>query len=133
MDKDVNNISFESTMSENSETIEETDTATIEGVTLLLRQFAKDRLWDKYHTPRNIALAIMGEFGELAELFQFRGDKSIDEARPDNQSAGLIDIDWSAEEVDKVGQEIADVTIYLMRLADVCGVPLGEVSLRVIG
>ena len=126
MDKDVNNISFESTTSENSETVEETDTATIEGVMLLLRQFAKERLWDRYHTPRNIVLALMGEFGELAELFQWSGDES-------DQSAGLLDIEWSAEEVDKVGQEIADVTIYLMRLADVCGVPLGEVSLRVIG
>jgi hypothetical protein len=43
-----------------------------------------------------------------------------------------MSIGWSVEEVDKVGQEIADVTIYLMRLADVCGVSLGEVSLKLI-
>jgi dCTP diphosphatase len=57
-------------------------------------------------------LALTGELGELAEIFQFKGDD-------EEQSLSL-------EEQDKVGQEIADVTIYLLRLADVCEVSLGE-------
>jgi dCTP diphosphatase len=84
--------------------------------------------------PRNIALALLGEVGELAELFQWSSD--VDDKSKIKQSSvkddGLMSIGWSVEEVDKVGQEIADVTIYLMRLADVCGVSLGEVSLKLI-
>jgi dCTP diphosphatase len=76
------------------------------------RQFAIDREWLRYHTPRNLLLALMGELGELAEIFQFKGDD-------DNQSL-------SVDEQDKVAQEIADVTIYLFRLADVCGVSLKD-------
>lgn len=100
-------------------------------MTLLLRQFALDRLWDRFHTPRNVALALIGEVGELAELFQWSGD--VDETKSGDQTASLVAIGWKDEEVDKVGQEIADVTIYLIRLADVCGVSLGQVSLKLVG
>ena len=95
------------------------DTTTVEGITLLIRNFANERLWNRYHTPRNIALALLGEVGELAELFQWRGDEG-----------GRIEL--SEEELDKIGQEIADVTIYLLRLADVCHVRLGDVALQLL-
>ena len=54
-------------------------------------------------------MALMGELGELSELFQW--------CRDEPQSL-------SEEMVDKVGQEVADVTIYLIRLSDVCGIDL---------
>lgn len=76
----------------------------------ILRQFATDREWQKFHTPRNLLLALIGEVGELAELVQFKGD---------NSTCG-----FSASEIDKLGQELADVTIYLLRLGDVCGIDL---------
>lgn len=144
MDNNPNEISFESIMSEDPESADESDMYTVEGVTLLLRQFALERLWNRFHTPRNIALALIGEVGELAELFQWSGDVSNEpitenshsggnanpELTAENcQTKGLKSIGWSAEKVDKVGQEIADVSIYLLRLADVSGVSLGEVSL----
>ena len=141
MDTDVKNISFDSNTSEDAEmdngdtnetASQENDTATIEGVTLLLQKFASDRLWNRYHTPRNIALALMGEVGELAELFQWHGDVGGNDDGVNIQAADLLGAGWSDEEVDKVGQEIADVSIYLMRLADVCGVSLGEVSVKLI-
>ncbi|KAL3782829.1 hypothetical protein ACHAW5_000101 [Stephanodiscus triporus] len=50
------------------------DDITVEGITLMIRNFANERQWYRYHTPRNIALAILGELGELAELFQWLGD-----------------------------------------------------------
>jgi len=93
------------------------DTFTIEGITLLIRNFASERLWNRYHTPRNIALALMGEVGELAELFQWKGD-----------AGGEIEL--KEEELDKIGQEIADVSIYLLRLADVCHVALFTLKCR---
>jgi NTP pyrophosphatase (non-canonical NTP hydrolase) len=77
------------------------------------RIFAVDRDWLQYHTPRNLALALMGEIGELAELFQFLGD---DDTKP-----------YSTEEqLDKIGQEIADITIYMCRLSDVCNISLPD-------
>lgn len=43
----------------------------LEKVRQLLEEFATERDWDQYHTPRNIVLAMTGEVGELAELFQY--------------------------------------------------------------
>jgi dCTP diphosphatase len=96
------------------------DTTTVEGVTILIRNFADERLWHRHHCPRNIALAIMGEVGELAEIFQWKKDE------------GALETNMSEKELDKVGQEIADVAIYLLRLADVCHVPLGEEARKLI-
>ena len=81
------------------------------------RQFAVDRDWLRYHTPRNLLLALTGELGELAELFQFKGD---------HEDQSMLSVD----EKDKMGQEIADVTIYLLRLADECGVSLKDEMMR---
>jgi dCTP diphosphatase len=86
-------------------------------LTARTRQFAADRDWQRYHTPRNLLLALTGELGELAEIFQFKGDEP-------NQPLSM-------EEQDKIKQEIADVTIYLLRLADVSGVCLSDASKRI--
>ena len=94
------------------------DTTTVEGVTYMIRNFANERLWNRFHTPRNIALALIGEVGELAEIFQWRFDEG--------------GIDLSEEVLDKVGQEIADVAIYLIRLADVSHVELGKVTMQLL-
>ena len=94
------------------------DQSTVASLTSRIRGFATDRRWSRYHTPRNIVLAMMGEVGELAELFQWKGDG--DEGAP----VGLSN--WTEEEVDHVKQELADVAIYLMRLSDVCGIDLAQ-------
>jgi len=133
---------------------------TVEQVTDVIRKFATDRTWSKYHTPRNIVLALLGEVGELAELFQWRGDgeeedkqqqqpeSSIDGEEdekkqpesPVSSSCSSSDDEhvmnehalskWSEEEIDKVSQELADVSIYLLRLADVCQIDIGKAALR---
>lgn len=94
---------------------------TLESMTLRIRKFAMEREWDRFHTPRNISLALLGEMGELSELFQWKGD-----TESCNCDIGLQG--WSAEERDTLGQEVADVAIYLIRLADVCHFDLGEIS-----
>ena len=78
-----------------------------------VRTFAEERAWTRYHTPRSLVLALIGEMGELAELWQFRGDNDEEDS-------------WTREQHDKLGQEIADVTIYLIRLATVCQMELHE-------
>lgn len=69
-----------------------------------LREFAAERDWNQFHSPKNLAMALSVEASELVEIFQW-----LTEA----QSAAL-DADTRAA----VAEEIADVQIYLARLAD---------------
>lgn len=68
-----------------------------------LRSFAADRDWEQFHSPKNLAMAVTAEAGELAAEFQW-----LDGA----QSASL-----SAEHRARVADEMADVLSYLVRLA----------------
>ena len=53
-------------------------------------QFAKERAWDQHHTPRNLALAMVGEVGELCECFQWRPDASTTVGLPGWSEEGEI-------------------------------------------
>jgi dCTP diphosphatase len=77
------------------------DTANLENV---LHEFARQRDWEPFHTARNLILALTGEVGELAEIFQWMTDA---------QAAEIM----QTEKAEHVKQEIADVLLYLMRLA----------------
>ena len=80
--------------------------------------FAAARDWDQFHTPRNVLLAMVGEVGELSELFQWRGDAGCGVDLPS----------WSDADKTHLGEEMADVLLYLVRLADRCGVDLPAVA-----
>lgn len=69
-----------------------------------LRRFAAERDWDQFHSPKNLAAALSVEAAELLEHFQWLTEE---------QSAAL-----SPEARARVGEEIADVLLYLIRLAD---------------
>lgn len=93
------------------------------GVTLAflrdrMAAFVAEREWDRFHTPRNILLALTGEVGELAELFMWRGE--VPPGCPG----------WTEAERTQLGAELADVLLYTVRLADVAGVDLGAATLR---
>jgi NTP pyrophosphatase (non-canonical NTP hydrolase) len=77
-----------------------------------LRDFAAARDWDQFHSPKNLAMALAAESGELLELFQW-----LTEA----QSGQL-----SEEERRHVAVELADIQIYLVRIADALDVSLPE-------
>lgn len=85
-----------------------------------LRAFASERQWDQFHTPRNLALALVGEAGELCECLQWCGDAGA--------AVGLPG--WAEEKRDALADEMADVLLYLVRLADRCGVDLPEAAAR---
>ena len=74
-----------------------------------LAEFAQARDWDRYHTPRNLLLALTGEVGELAEIFQWLRDEEAEQI-------------MHSDKAEHVRQEIADVLLYLIRLAMVLGV-----------
>lgn len=73
-----------------------------------LDQFAKERDWQQFHSPKNLASALVVEAGELLEHFQW-----LTEA----QSRTL-----SPERRDAVGTEVADVLLYLIQLASALGI-----------
>lgn len=84
-------------------------------LTQLLRDFAEERDWEKYHTPKNLAMALAGEAGELVAEFQWLTPSEA-------ERSGL-----SPEQLAAVAMEIADVQIYLLRLADVLGLDVPAV------
>ncbi|AGA33450.1 MazG nucleotide pyrophosphohydrolase [Thioalkalivibrio nitratireducens DSM 14787] len=77
-----------------------------------MRDFAERRDWDQFHAPKNLAMALAGEAGELIEHFQWLTEQ---------QSAEL-----DARTLEKVASEIADIQIYLVRLADKLGVSIAD-------
>jgi len=80
----------------------------------LVRAFADNRDWQQFHTARNLVLALVGETGELAAEFQWISDDEVDNALQDPTKR------------EAVSSELADVLIYLLRLADVTGIDLAE-------
>ena len=87
----------------------------VDDLRLRLREFAAERDWEQFHTPKNLSMALAGEVGELLEIFQW--------LTPD-QAAEVMD----SGRADDVRDELADVTIYLVRLAGILGVDLLEVA-----
>jgi len=85
------------------------DTRALERV---LEEFADARDWRRFHSPKNLAMALTGEVGELVEIFQWRTEE---------ESWQLASMPETAEHV---RQELADVALYLVRLASVLGVDL---------
>lgn len=83
-------------------------------LTNLVRSFADSRDWQQFHTVRNLVLALVGETGELAAEFQWIGDDEIVNA-----------LQQTAKR-EAVSSELADVFIYLLRLADVAKIDLAE-------
>ncbi len=79
-----------------------------------IRAFADARNWEQFHSPKNLSMAIAGEAGELVAEFQW-----LTEVQSKLESL-------SAEKLADVELEIADVAIYLLRLADVLNVDLSE-------
>lgn len=84
------------------------------------RAFREERDWDKFQDPKSVMLALVGEVGELAELLQWL---PADEARSLLMAEPLHS---------RVSEELSDVLIYLVGLADQCGVELGPAALSKI-
>ena len=93
----------------------------------LQENWVKDRNWTPYHTPRNLVLALVGEVGELAELFQWRGEVACSlpgwtERRELLSTHFMLLSNCNFTEREHLGEELSDVFLYLIRLADVCAV-----------
>ncbi len=79
-----------------------------------LREFAAARDWEQFHSPRNLATALVVEAAELLEPFQWLTDEQARDLSPETRAS--------------VEQEMADVLLYLVRLADRLGVDLEQAA-----
>ena len=83
-----------------------------------MRRFAADRDWERFHDPKSVLLALVGEVGELAELFQWL---------PAGQARELA----MAEPLrTRAGEEMSDVLLYLLLLANVLDLDLAAAAGR---
>lgn len=79
-----------------------------------LADFVAERDWDQFHNPKNLAMALAAEAGELLEQFQWLSD---------SEAQSL-----SAEQREAVAMEMADILMFLVRLADKLGVDLASAA-----
>jgi dCTP diphosphatase len=93
-----------------------TSTDSLERITRRLAEFAAERDWDQFHNPKNLAMALAGEAGELVEHFQWL---TFDEA------ASL-----PKDTREEVALECADVLLFLLRLTDKLGIDLAAAADR---
>ena len=77
-----------------------------------LKEFALERDWDQYHSPKNLSMALSVEASELMEIFQWVGAE---------ESRKVVD---HPDKLGEVEAEIADICIYAIRLAGVIGIDL---------
>ena len=74
--------------------------------------FVTERDWERYHTPKNLALALGNEVGELLGEFRWKSDEDLK--------------NLSQEDLQAISYEIADSSIFLLRLADVLGIDITD-------
>ncbi len=89
-------------------------TDSLHNLTATIRQFADDRDWKQFHSPKNLAMALIVEAAELVEHFQWLSRKESDELDDEQRNA--------------VALEMADILIYLVRLAERLDVDLLEAA-----
>lgn len=86
-------------------------------LTVRMRDFTEERAWERFHDPKSLALALVGEVGELAELLQWvPADRAVEHFSDPARRT-------------RIGEELADVLLYLVRLSDVLGVDLTAAAL----
>jgi NTP pyrophosphatase (non-canonical NTP hydrolase) len=92
--------------------------SSIAELTARVRAFAQERNWEQFHTPKNLSMALAGEVGELLAELQW--------LTPEQSIAVMQDEELGP----RVLAEIGDVTIYLVRLADVLGIDLVQAAVE---
>ena len=90
----------------------------LEKIKKIIREFASERNWDKYHTPKNLSMALSVEASELVEIFQWLTQEESKNIDP--------------KDIQSVKDEVADILIYLIRIADKLDIDLEEAILEKI-
>lgn len=88
----------------------------LQELTARMRRFVEEREWQPYQTPKNLAMALCGEAGELAAEMQWLGSEESREPSPGKR--------------ERIGSEMADVLLYLVRIADELDIDLVDCAMR---
>jgi dCTP diphosphatase len=88
----------------------------LDDLTQQLRDFARERDWEQFHSPKNLAMALIVEAAELVEHFQWLTEAQSQALAPDKR--------------EPVAQELADILLYLVRLADRLNIDLMDAAQR---
>jgi len=91
----------------------------LDDLSLQLKEFARSRDWEQFHSPKNLSMALAAESGELLEHFQWLREDQSCSLEPDKKEA--------------VALEMADILIYLLRLAERLDVDLLDAAYRKMG
>ena len=91
----------------------------LDDLSLQLKEFARSRDWEQFHSPKNLSMALAAESGELLEHFQWLREDQSSSLEPDKKEA--------------VALEMADILIYLLRLAERLDVDLLDAAYRKMG
>ncbi len=83
-----------------------------ESIKLAVRRFTEARDWQQYHSPKNLAMALAGEAGELVSVFQWLTEAQSQTLTPAQRQEAI--------------DEIADVQLYLVALADQLGIDIAQ-------
>lgn len=94
--------------------------ATIEELKKAVARFRDERDWRKYHNPKDLAVSISIEAGELLEIFQWKGEKEVETTLRN----------W--KELRRIKSELADVMIYCIALAEILDIDISEAILEKI-
>ena len=86
----------------------------IEEIQARLAEFAKERDWEQFHSPKNLSMALAGEVGELLEIFQWLTEEQ-------SRKSSL-----NEDQLAAATEELADVLIYALRLADQLDIELED-------
>ena len=89
-----------------AQALPQTNDMNVKDIQAKLARFAAERDWDQFHSPKNLSMALAGEAGELLEIFQWLTEEQ-------SYSGSL-----SPEQQQNVSDELADIMIYALRLAD---------------
>lgn len=79
-----------------------------------LQEFADARDWNKFHNPKNLSMALAAEAGELLEIFQWLSEAELSQVCQDSSIK------------EETSHELADILLYLTRLADALDINLSE-------
>jgi dCTP diphosphatase len=82
----------------------------IPGIQGQLARFAAEREWDRFHSPKNLSMALAGEVGELVEHFQWVTEEESTQ--------------FPERKKDAIAEELADIVIYALRLSDKLGIDI---------
>jgi len=93
-------------------------THTLDELIEIIREFVKERNWEQYNHPLNLAISASIEAGELLELFQWKNESDVQEALKDTKFREAL------------ASEIADVLVYILRVADTAGIDPAEAILE---